>query len=148
MFYKCSSLKRLNLSSFKTDNVIDMRGMFYECKSLQELDISNFNTNKVNKMSHMFNKCSSLQELNLENIKIDKVNDTTGIFEKCQSYPSLKIKCSEELKKKIKDIGYQKLFKKMKKNSQCKNFIKTLKPSSYFKKLDFSLYINPSVIKV
>ena len=103
-----------NISSFKTNNVIDMRGMFYGCKSLQELDISNFNTNKVTNMSHMFNECSSLQELNLENFKINKVYDMTGVFKKCQNFPLLKIKCSEEFKKRIYDIGFRNVFKKEK----------------------------------
>ena len=110
MFYECSSLKRLNLSSFKTDNVIDMRGMFYGCKSLQELNFSNFNTNNVTNMSYMFKDCSSLQELNLENFKADKACNMTGIFEKC---PLLNIKCSEELKKKICEIGFGNVFQKV-----------------------------------
>ena len=31
MFYKCSSLKELNLNNFNTNNVTDMEGMFYKC---------------------------------------------------------------------------------------------------------------------
>ena len=110
MFYKCSSLKRLNLSNFKTDNVIDMRGMFYGCRSLQDLIISNFDTSNVTNMSYMFYECSSLQKLNFENFKTDKVYDMTGIFEKC---PLLNVKCSEELKKKICDIGFGNVFQKV-----------------------------------
>ena len=133
MFYKCSSLKRLNLSSFKTDNVIDMRGMFYGCKSLQELDISNFNTNKVTNMSHMFNECSSLQELNLENFKINKVYDMTGVFKKCQNFPLLKIKCSEEFKKRICDIGFRNVFKKEKNLLKINNDLSLLNINGKFK---------------
>ena len=48
MFYGCHLLKELNLSSFNTNNVIDMDGMFNGCSSLKELNISNFNTNNVN----------------------------------------------------------------------------------------------------
>ena len=32
--------------------------MFYKCSSLKELNISNFNTNNVTDMNHMFSRCS------------------------------------------------------------------------------------------
>jgi len=54
MFSYCSSLKELNLTSFNTDNVINMRYMFYICSSLKELNLTNFNTNKVINMGGMF----------------------------------------------------------------------------------------------
>ena len=53
MFNVCSSLKEINISSFKTNNVTNMNNMFFECSSLKELDLSNFNTNKVTSMSNM-----------------------------------------------------------------------------------------------
>ena len=43
MFYHCSSLTSLNLSSFDTSNVTSMYGMFYECTELSSLDLSSFN---------------------------------------------------------------------------------------------------------
>ena len=58
MFYGCSSLKKLNLSNFNTNNVKDMRDMFYGCSSLKELNLSNFNTNNVKVIGHMFEGCS------------------------------------------------------------------------------------------
>ena len=45
MFSRCSSLKELNLSSFNTNNVTNMRHMFSECSSLTEINLSNFKTN-------------------------------------------------------------------------------------------------------
>ena len=139
MFYECSSLKRLNLSSFITDNVIDMRGMFYGCKSLQELNISNFNTNNVTNMSYMFNECSSLQELNLENFKTDKACNMTGIFEKC---PLLNIKCSEELKKKICEIGFGNVFQKVNSFTFFRSSNNIFKPFSFAQNILISPY-NP-----
>ena len=47
MFFRCFSLKKLNLSNFNTNNVTDMSGMFSGCSSLEELKFSNFNTNNV-----------------------------------------------------------------------------------------------------
>ena len=44
MFSNCLQLKNLNLSSFKTENVIDMSYMFYNCCNLTNLDLSLFDT--------------------------------------------------------------------------------------------------------
>ena len=41
MFYKCKSLKELNLSNFTTNNVTDISNMFYDCLSLKELNCNN-----------------------------------------------------------------------------------------------------------
>jgi len=59
MFYNCSSLKEINLSSFNTNQVTNMASMFYNCSSLKEINLSSFNTNQVTDMSYMFNNCSS-----------------------------------------------------------------------------------------
>ena len=58
MFYRCLSLKELNLSNFNTNNVTNMSYMLYECVSLKELNLSNFNTNNVKYMGDMFFGCS------------------------------------------------------------------------------------------
>ena len=42
-----------------------MSFMFCDCSSLKKLNIDNFNTNNVIDMSYMFSGCSSLKELNL-----------------------------------------------------------------------------------
>ena len=51
MFYLCYSLKSIDLSSFNTINVTNMRGMFKLCSSLKSIDLSSFNTTKVKDMS-------------------------------------------------------------------------------------------------
>ena len=60
MFFWCSSLTNLDLSSFNTSNVTDMSHMFSSCSSLTSLDLSNFNTANVTDMQSMFELCSSL----------------------------------------------------------------------------------------
>ena len=58
MFARCSSLNKLNLSNFNTDNVYHIHCMFFECSSLKELDISsNFNTNYIIDKDQMFKGC-------------------------------------------------------------------------------------------
>ena len=69
MFYECSSLESIDLSSFNTNNVTDMYSMFFGCTSLESIDLSSFNTNNVTYMYNMFYECSSLKK---ENVKINK----------------------------------------------------------------------------
>ena len=44
MFESCISLTSLNISNFKTNNVIDASFMLINCKNLVNIDFSNFNT--------------------------------------------------------------------------------------------------------
>jgi len=112
MFYECSSLKKLNLSNFNTNKVTDMKGMFYGCSSLEELNLSNFNINNKTNMSYLFYKCSSLKILTLENFDNNKIED---ILIKFNKWASLKIKCSKDLKRKIRKFGYGKFVTEKKK---------------------------------
>ena len=59
----CSSLEKIDLSKFNTDDVLYMDNMFNKCPSLKELDLSNFNTKKVYNKQQMFNSCQSLKKL-------------------------------------------------------------------------------------
>ena len=40
IFEGCSSIKEINLSSFNTNQVTDMKYMFYGCSSLKALNIN------------------------------------------------------------------------------------------------------------
>ena len=91
MFSGCSSLKELNLSSFNTDNVTDMNYMFNGCSSLEKLNLSNFNTSNVTDMDSMFSECSSLKELNLINFNTNDVTDMNSMFYGCKSLTSLDV---------------------------------------------------------
>ena len=89
MFYGCTSLTSLDLSSFNTSNVTDMFAMFYYCSSLTSLDLSNFNTSNVTNMHYMFRRCSSLTSLDLSNFNTAKVTDMGGMFRDCSPLTSL-----------------------------------------------------------
>ena len=54
-FKYCDSM--VDLSNFDTQNVAYMGYMFYRCKSLKEVNLSSFNINKVQNMNGMFNLC-------------------------------------------------------------------------------------------
>ena len=44
MFYNCSSLESIDLSTFNKSNVNNMGGMFSYCSFLFSIDLSSFNT--------------------------------------------------------------------------------------------------------
>lgn len=79
MFVYCISLADLNLSNFNTSNVIDMSGMFAGCITLTELDVSNFDTSSVTNMSDMFNSVY-IYKLDLSKFDTSKVTNMTGMF--------------------------------------------------------------------
>ena len=91
MFNGCSFLEELDLSNFNTNNVTNMSGMFKGCQRLKELNISNFNTNNVTNMKEMFYNCSSLEELDLSNFNTNKVTDMSCMFAGCSSLEELDI---------------------------------------------------------
>ena len=67
MFYECTSLTSLDLSSLNTSNVTNMKSMFHYNYNLTSLDVSNLNTSNVTNMSYMFGSCSSLSEVTFGN---------------------------------------------------------------------------------
>ena len=89
MFYGCSSLKSINLSSFNANKVNNMNSMFQKCCSLKSLDLSSFNTNNVNDMSYMFNGCFSLENIDLSSFNTNNVKSMRTMFQKCCSLKSL-----------------------------------------------------------
>ena len=91
MFNGCTSLTSLNVSSFNTANVAGMMGMFNNCCSLTTLDISNFDTGKVVNMREMFQRCSSLTNLDLSNFNTENVKYMEYMFDNCRSLTSLDI---------------------------------------------------------
>jgi surface protein len=89
MFYGCSSLTSLNLSTFDTRKVTNMQGMFCNSKGLKTVNISSFDTNNVTDMSNMFYGCEALTSLNVKNFKTSKVIYMGGMFGICRSISKL-----------------------------------------------------------
>ena len=85
MFYNCSSLNSIDLSSFNTSNVTNMSNIFYKCSSLQIIDLSSFNTNSAINMYGMFYKCSSLKSLDLSSFNTNNVTNMDFMFSFCSS---------------------------------------------------------------
>ena len=91
MFYGCYSLQSINLSSFITNNVNNMGGMFSVCSSLKSINLSSFNTTNVKNMSYMFTRCSSLQSINLSSFNTINVINMSGMFSGCSSLKSINL---------------------------------------------------------
>ena len=61
MFYGCRILNTLDLSSFNTPQVTDMRGMFGSCINLNTIIVgSSWTTSAVTESTDMFNSCTSI----------------------------------------------------------------------------------------
>ena len=91
MFYKCSSLKTLDVSHFNTSKVSHMGYMFDECSSLTSLDVSHFNTSEVTNMQSMFRKCSSLTGLDVSNFDTSKATTMSNLFAGCSNLTTLDV---------------------------------------------------------
>ena len=91
MFYECSSLTNLNLSSFDTSKVTDMENMFSRCRSLTSLDVSKFDTSNVTNMSSMFSECNSLTNLDVSNFDTSNVTNMGNMFYECSRLTSLDV---------------------------------------------------------
>ena len=92
MFFTCSNLKNINLSSFYTKNVIDMSFMFNGCVSLTNLDLSSFNTKNFTNMSCMFEACQNLMNLDLSSFNTEKVVKMAKMFDSCSKLKKINLK--------------------------------------------------------
>ena len=91
LFFGCALLKEINLSFFNTKSVKNMNSMFEGCTSLEVLNLSSFETQNVNFMSLMFSGCTSLKQLDLSSFNTQNVNDMKGMFKGCSSLKELNI---------------------------------------------------------
>ena len=98
LFYDCINLEFIDLSSFNTNNVIDMSYMFKSCKGLKYLDISNFTPNNIITIYSMFSEMDSLIYLNMYSFEINNQTNTDSSFRFVSN--NLKV-CSNEYNMKI-----------------------------------------------
>ena len=89
-FMDCTNLKEIvGINNLRTDNVVNMSGMFWNCSSLVSLDLSSFNTEKVHSMGWMFSGCSSLSKLDVSSFNTKNVTFMGDMFSYCFSLPKL-----------------------------------------------------------
>ena len=91
MFCGMSNLTTLNLSNFNTSQVMNMGGIFSGMSGLTTLNLSNFDTSKVWGMYYMFNGMSNLTTLNLSNFDTSKVTSMGFMFHGMSSLTTLNL---------------------------------------------------------
>ena len=79
------------LEYLNTSNVTNMYGMFWECSSLTSLDVSSFNTSSVTMMPYMFYGCSSLTSLDLSSFNTGNVTAMDWMFADCSALTTIKV---------------------------------------------------------
>ena len=106
MFSHCENLININLSHFNTKNVVNMRGMFSCYKKLMNIDVSYFNTEKVTTMFDMFGSCENLKELNLSNFKTHNLTNMLYIFDNCKNLTTIDLSSFDNINKskKVKNM--------------------------------------------
>jgi len=85
LFYNCNLLTNIDLSNFKTNEIINMESMFDGCSSLQYINLTNINTYNTITMFGMFNNCESLENLDLSFFNTEKVSNMGYMFHNCKS---------------------------------------------------------------
>ncbi len=88
---KIENILEIDLSSFDTSKVTNMRGMFYNLSNLTLLDLSNFDTSKVTNMSFMFRSVSNLTSLDLSNFDTSKVTNMQTMFNSMSNLTTLNL---------------------------------------------------------
>ena len=89
MFWSCSGLTAIDLTSFDTALVTDMSYMFKGCSGLTAIDLTSFNTSIVTDMSYMFSECSGLEEVNLSSFNTAEVVRISSFLSECTSLASV-----------------------------------------------------------
>ena len=83
MFSSNPLMTNLDFTGFNISNALALSNMFYNCSGLTSLNLSTFkneaNNGDVN-CSYMFYSCSSLQHLDMRSFEWDKLTSTTTTF--------------------------------------------------------------------
>ena len=75
-------------SRFDTKDIINMDNLFYGCSSLTSVDISSLNFSSVKSMFNIFNNCTSLENIDLSNHEAPELENMQLAFYRCESLTS------------------------------------------------------------
>jgi len=134
MFFGCYGLKEINLTSFKTDNVTNISWMFCGCSGLKEINLTSFKTDNLKNMSYMFYRCSGLKEINLTSFKTDNVTNMSRMFNRCSGLKEINLTSFKS--DNVTDMSY--MFKDVK---SCKLKYKDEKIYNIFKEETSNCFI-------
>lgn len=102
MFYNCSSLTNIDLSTFNTANVVNMEQMFYDCSDLTSLDLSSFSSHSDLSIREMFVDCVQLSSIKF-NHNFTPSNTSDALW---YSKRGCTVYCNETLKGMLQNNGY------------------------------------------
>lgn len=94
----------IDISSFDTSRVIDMRSMFANMHNITALNLSNFDTSKVTDMAYMFNGMHNLITLNLSSFNTSRVADMSNMF--CGIYALTSLNLSNFNTSNVTNMGF------------------------------------------
>ena len=91
LFFGCSALTEIKgIEQLNTSAVSGFSGAFYKCSSLKSLDLSGWDTRKADRMDNLFSGCSALTEIKgIEQFNTSAVTDMGSLFGWCSSLTSL-----------------------------------------------------------
>ena len=97
MFRNCKKLKDISgIYNWNISKVTNMDHLFGSCLSLKEIDLSKWKTDNINEISFMFDCCRNLTKIDVSNISLSKTNTKSSIyvekvFNQCENLSDLKI---------------------------------------------------------
>ena len=91
MFYNCTNIINIDLTSFDTKNVTNMSYMFYDCCNINKINLSFFKTNNVKNMSYMFKGCRNLENINLSSFNTENVINMKNMFCYCDKLKNINL---------------------------------------------------------
>ena len=97
---------KIDLSSWDTSYITNMKSMFNGCDHLVFIDSSEFNTSNVTDMSNMFNNCSSLTSLDVSKWDVSSVTDMSWMFMCFNQYSLTKLDVSKWDVSSVTDMNY------------------------------------------
>ena len=78
-----STLRSVNISGWKMDNVTTMASMFVNCAALTDLNMSGATASALTDIESMFSNCRSLQIIDLSGFDLSHVTTTNRTFNGC-----------------------------------------------------------------
>ena len=92
LFYFCSALPELDVSSFDTSKVTNMSWMFNSLQAIENLDLRNLDTSNVTTMYAMLNRNIKLTNVNLSSFNTSKVTNMQAMFQGSVALTSLDLR--------------------------------------------------------
>ena len=92
MFYGCDNILTIDLSSFNSQNITNLKSMFMFCTKLRAVGLSFFNTKNVINMDYLFCRCKNISYLDLTSFETNKIKNIIGFVDGCNSLKEIRVK--------------------------------------------------------